>query len=94
MLLPFWREVTFDFDSPKNHWLFSVSDDAMTLGTQNFKTSTLTRHIKSADHTRAIQAPKQRKEMKAAVEKALTKEEEVIMQFCGKNIWSKCCLIF
>ena len=28
MLLPFWREVTFDFDSPKNHWLFSVSDDA------------------------------------------------------------------
>ena len=28
MLLPFWCEVTFDFDSPKNHWLFSVSDDA------------------------------------------------------------------
>ena len=28
MLLPVWREVTFDFDSPKNHWLFSVSDDA------------------------------------------------------------------
>ena len=28
MLLPFWREVTFDFDSQKNHWLFSVSDDA------------------------------------------------------------------
>ena len=51
----------------------------MTLGTQNFKTSTLTRHIKSADHTRAIQAPKQRKEMKAAVEKALTKEEEAII---------------
>ena len=72
------------FDSKLNKMFCQVCIDAklsnaMTLGTQNFKTSTLTRHIKSADHTRAIQAPKQRKEMKAAVEKALTKEEEAII---------------
>ena len=72
------------FDSKLNKMFCQVCIDAklsnaMTLGTQNFKTSTLTRHIKSADHTRAIQAHKQRKEMKAAVEKALTKEEEAII---------------
>ena len=72
------------FDSKLNKMFCQVCIDAklsnaMTLGTQNFKTSTLTRHIKSADHTRAIQAHKQRKEMKAAMEKALTKEEEAII---------------
>ena len=49
------------FDSKLNKMFCQVCIDAklsnaMTLGTQNFKTSTLTRHIKSADHTRAIQA--------------------------------------
>ena len=43
------------FDSKLNKMFCQVCIDAklsnaMTLGTQNFKTSTLTRHIKSADH--------------------------------------------
>ena len=53
--------------------------NAMTRGTQNFKTSTLTRHISSADHSRAVEAPKQRKDLKTTVEKALTKEEEAVV---------------
>ena len=49
------------FDSKLNKMFCQVCIDAklsnaMTLGTQNFNTSTRTRHIKSADHARAIQA--------------------------------------
>ena len=52
--------------------------NALTSGTDNFKTSTLHRHVTHRDHKRALIAPKEGENMKRAVNKALTKEEKGI----------------
>ncbi len=39
-------------------------ENAMALGTDNFRTSTLKRHVERADHTRALSAPKEEANMK------------------------------
>lgn len=53
--------------------------NAMTEGTSNFRTSTLNRHVTSADHQRALIAPFEKTNLKKAVNKALTQEEEGII---------------
>jgi hypothetical protein len=51
----------------------------MTLGTNNFKTSTLTRHASSADHQKALIASKEGSNMDASINTVVTKEENGIM---------------
>ena len=53
------------------------AENAMTLGTNNFKTST--RHASSADHQKALIAPKERSNMDASINTVVTKEENGIM---------------
>ena len=52
--------------------------NTMAQGTNNFQTSTLTRHVSGSDHQRAMAAPNEQKRMSVAAEKALSKEEEAV----------------
>ena len=83
---PRWLAINkwLKYDSDKNKMYCKSCIDAglnnaLTSGSDNFKTSTLTRHVASADHQRAILAPTGRQEMKSAVGKALNNEEEGII---------------
>ncbi|XP_048236880.1 zinc finger protein 862-like [Haliotis rufescens] len=61
-------------------------DNAMAVGTNNFKTTTITRHITSADHQRSVAAPFEQKNLKAAVSGAKSKEERAIVT-CLKVVY-------
>lgn len=50
-----------------------------TTGNTNFRTSTLTRHIASNDHQRAIMAPREQENLKKTVENVHNKEEKAIV---------------
>ena len=57
------------YDEEKNMMFCSIcldynKDNAMTKGCNNFRTSTLTRHLKHKDHTSAVSAPKQAADFK------------------------------
>ncbi len=51
----------------------------MAVGTDNYRTSTLTRHIQSSDHKASLVAPQRREEMRKAVAKPLDREEKAIL---------------
>jgi hypothetical protein len=50
----------------------------MTAGCDNFKTSSLTRHAASADHQKAIIAPKERSNLSTSVNRVCNKDESAI----------------
>ncbi|XP_033742471.1 transmembrane protein C17orf113-like [Pecten maximus] len=60
--------------------------NAMAVGTNNFKTTTIQRHLESADHKRAIFAPLGRQQLDAAVSSVDTKEEKGIVN-CLKVVY-------
>ena len=49
--------------------------NTLAIGTNNFRTSTLTRHVSHLDHKRVIAAPKEKTHMDAAMSKAQSKAE-------------------
>ena len=61
--------------------------NALSLGTDNFKTSTLYRHTTHKDHQRALIAPKEGKNFKQAVNKVLTNEEKGITTALKMVYW-------
>ena len=72
------------YDEEKNMMFCSIcldynKDNAMTKGCNNFRTSTLTRHLKHKDHTSAVSAPKQAADFKEATNKVLNDEEKAII---------------
>ena len=74
--------LTYDSDKKKMFCQLCIDaglSNAMTNGTDNWKASTITRHIASGDHQRAILAPTEWKMMQKAVGKAMNKEEEAII---------------
>jgi hypothetical protein len=54
------------------------ANNIMTAGCDNFKISTLTRHAASADHQKAIIAPKERSNLSTSVNRVCNKEESAI----------------
>ena len=60
--------------------------NAMTIGTTNFKTSTLSRHAASADHKLALLAPKEQANMAKTAEKFTTDQEKAIL-VCTKVVY-------
>lgn len=63
--------------------------NTMAMGTANLKTSTIVRHIEHRDHQRALIAPRESENMKKAVNKALTTEENAIL-VCFKAVHWLC----
>ena len=54
------------------------ANNTLTAGCDNFKTSSLTRHAASADHQKAIIAPKERSNISTSVNRVCNKEESAI----------------
>ena len=47
----------------------------MGMGTDNFRTSTLTRHLEHSDHKMALNAPKERQNLEKSVNHIFSKKE-------------------
>ena len=54
------------------------ANNAMTQGTNNFRTSTLSRHLTCDDHKHALNVPKEKKSMEEATKRAFSKEEKAV----------------
>ena len=59
----------------------------MAIGTNNFRTSTITRHIESDEHQRIITTPEQSKAMEVALKQAQSKEEKALMIAMKAVFW-------
>ena len=59
----------------------------MVQGTDNFRTSTLTRHVVGPDHQNAIKSGTERGNMQKAVNKALNKEEKGVIVALKTVYW-------
>ena len=73
--------LTQDKDKNKMYCSKCISigaNNIMTAGCDNFKISTLTRHAASADHQKAIIAPKERSNLSTSVNRVCNKEESAI----------------
>ena len=53
--------------------------NTLALGTNNYCTSTLSRHVTHAEHKRAVKAPEEKKNLEKTVQNVATKEEGGIM---------------
>ena len=74
--------LTYDREKNKMFCTKCISigaNNTMTVGCDNFKTSTLTRHAASSDHLKAIMAKTERKNLSASVNRVCTKEERAIV---------------
>lgn len=67
--------------------------NALAVGTDNFRTSTLTRHLELSEHMRLVQAPAAQAEMKTAVAQVFSKEAmavsvafKAVFWLCRENI--------
>ena len=56
----------------------SGKNNALAVGTDNFRTSTLLRHVELPEHQTLAQAPKERQNMASFMEYTLTNEEKAI----------------
>ncbi|KAK3107310.1 hypothetical protein FSP39_011602 [Pinctada imbricata] len=79
------------YDVDKNVMWCSICRDIksksiMSEGTSNFKTTTLQRHVESADHRSALMLPKEREGLDRAVQNADSKEENAIKR-CMKVVY-------
>ena len=81
------------FDSEKNIMFCSLCKEhsfkntvAMAMGTNNFKTTTIDRHIVSNDHKTALSFPKAKQDLDIAIANAESKEETSIM-LCMKVVY-------
>ena len=79
------------FDSEKNIMFCSLCKEhsfknTMAMGTNNFKTTTIDRHIVSSDHKTALSFLKAKQDLNIAIAKAETKEEISIM-LCMKVVY-------
>ena len=63
------------------------ASNSMTQGTDNFRTSTLTRHLDCDDHKRAMDAPRNKKQMIEARKRAFSKEEEAVFVAMKAVYW-------
>ena len=75
------------FDSEKNIMFWSLCKEhwfknTVAIGTNNFKTTTIDRHIVSNDPKTALSFPKAKQDVNIAIANAETKEEISIMLFC------------
>ena len=60
-------------------WIEHKLENGFTASTDNFRTSTITRHVASSDHKRALIAPKEQDNLRKSGNKALNKEEKAII---------------
>ena len=72
------------YDEEKNQMYCTLCQEGklkntMAQGTNNFKTTTIDRHLKSSDHRTALSFPKAKQDMSTAIDNADTKEEKSIM---------------
>ena len=72
------------YDSSKNEMFCEVchkksKKNAMAIGTDNFRTSTLTRHVQGSDHQLLSASPKEKERMKTCTQAALTKQEQALV---------------
>ena len=73
-----------NFDKEKNR-MFCIlcirakKVNAFTLGTDNFQTSTITRHISGGDHKAAVCSSEQAGDLKKSIEKQLSDKEQAII---------------
>ena len=56
--------------------------NTMAMGTNNFKTTTIDRHIVSNDHKTALPFPKAKQDLNIAIANAKTRDEISIMLYC------------
>ena len=59
----------------------------MALGTDNFRTNTLTRHVESNDHKLLFKAPCESQNMKTASQKALNEKEKPVIVALKAMFW-------
>ena len=62
-------------------------DNALTRGSDNFRTSTLQRHLDSADHRDAVQELAFLKDFQTACEKSLSGKDEGVKTFMMAAYW-------
>ena len=79
------------YDIDKNLMYCTLCQDlnftnTMALGTSNFKTTTLDRHLKSNDHRTALSFPRAKENLDTAIGNADTKEEKSIT-LCMKLVY-------
>lgn len=80
------------FDSEKQQMFCSLcikqkKDNALTRGTDNFRTSTLQRHLESVDHRDAAQEEAFKKDFKTACEKLLSGKDAGVKTFMMVAYW-------
>ena len=61
--------------------------NSLTKGTNNFRTSTITRHLDTEDHKMAIAAPAAAESMKTAQKQAFSKKEEGVLVALKVMYW-------
>ena len=61
--------------------------NTLGVGTDNFRTSTLTRHVDTKDHELLVSAPESAANMKKAQKTALTKREEAVVAAFKGMFW-------
>lgn len=80
------------YDSSKNEMYCDLcrknkKKNAMATGTDNFRTSTLTRHVQGSDHQLLSAAPKEKERMKTCTKAALTKQEQALIVAFKSMFW-------
>ena len=80
------------YDSSKNEMFCEVchkksKKNAMAIGTDNFRTSTLTRHVQGSDHQLLSASPKEKERIKTCTQAALTKQEQALVIAFKCMLW-------
>ena len=61
--------------------------NTMSIGTGNFRTSTLSRHVSVSEHQTLVSAPRERKNLEKAVAVVATREEKAVTVAMKAAFW-------